>query len=149
MQNFFGIRSVKTPILGYIEREIWYGTGPMVISNFWDGLTGRSRYKVSEELDGIELTLRRHPFVGNAVVVQDPQQRLAAFVVPKPGAVLNLADIKYFVSKKLPEYMLPASIVTLDCFPLTHGGKIDYRALPVSDAPLQPSRTIAPLQTVT
>jgi hypothetical protein len=73
---------------------------------------------------------------------------LAAFVVPKPGAVLNLADIKYFASKKLPEYMLPASIVTLDCFPLTHGGKIDYRALPVSDGPLQPSRTIAPLQTV-
>ncbi|HEY7322509.1 MAG TPA: amino acid adenylation domain-containing protein [Candidatus Binatia bacterium] len=101
------------------------------------------------ELDGIAATLRKHPLVANAVAVQDtesPQPRLVGFVVPKHGAVLNTADLKSFARKKLPEYMIPASIVALDSFPLTHSGKIDYRALPVSDASSQLRRTIVPPQ---
>ena len=104
------------------------------------------------ELDGIEAALRKHPLVADAAVVQDTgsvQQRLVAYVVPQHGAVLNVADIKYFASTKLPEYMLPAMIVVLDSLPLTHNGKVDRRALPASDAAATLSRTIVPPQTAT
>jgi amino acid adenylation domain-containing protein len=91
------------------------------------------------ELDGIEAVLRKHPLVNDAAVVQGSgsiEKTLVAYLVPKHGAVLNTADVKRFVHTKLPEYMVPTKVVVLDALPLTDGGKVDRRALPIPDTDL-------------
>jgi amino acid adenylation domain-containing protein/thioester reductase-like protein len=46
------------------------------------------------------------------------------------GAQPVIADLRAFLGKTLPHYMLPSHIVVLDSFPLTSSGKIDRKALP-------------------
>src|SRR5213079_709990 len=59
--------------------------------------------------------------------------RLVAYVVARdhPG---DAAALKIFLQRKLPEYMIPRSIVFLESIPLTKNGKLDRRALPAPDA---------------
>jgi amino acid adenylation domain-containing protein len=88
------------------------------------------------ELDGIEVVLKAHPLVQDATVTQNgdsARHQLVAYLVPKQGAMLNVTEVKNFVNKKLPEYMVPTTILALDSLPRTHGGKVDRRALPNPD----------------
>ncbi|HLP60569.1 MAG TPA: condensation domain-containing protein, partial [Candidatus Deferrimicrobium sp.] len=43
---------------------------------------------------------------------------------------IELADIRGFLGKQLPDYMIPAYFVNIEKIPLTANGKIDRRALP-------------------
>lgn len=78
----------------------------------------------------IEAVLRRHPGIRQAAVVATAQQQLAAYVVSAEGAIPALADVQQFARQNLPEYMIPALILSLEHLPLTPSGKIDRRALP-------------------
>jgi thioester reductase-like protein len=69
----------------------------------------------------IEAAILAHPGIRAALVVKR-DERLVAYVVGE--AELNLHD-------RLPEYMVPSAIVTLDALPLTSNGKVDLNALPV------------------
>ncbi|MFF7646153.1 amino acid adenylation domain-containing protein [Streptomyces canus] len=102
------------------------------------------------ELDEIRSVLLENPAVRAAAVVvrqEDPTDaattRIDAYVVladghGDPGAVRRrAADI-------LPEYMLPASVTTLEALPLTTNGKLDRTKLPAPSALHQPARDIAP-----
>jgi amino acid adenylation domain-containing protein len=51
-------------------------------------------------------------------------------VVDGPSSLV--ADLRRYLKEKLPEYMVPGAIVTLDALPMTPNGKVDRRALPVS-----------------
>ncbi|CAM3627150.1 non-ribosomal peptide synthase/polyketide synthase [Kibdelosporangium persicum] len=89
----------------------------------------------------IEATLLRHPEVRQAVVVarsDDNHQRLVAYVV---GAA---DDLRPWLSKRLPEYMVPSAFVCLDEIPLTVNGKVDRRALPAPDWATFRSGHVAP-----
>ncbi|MGW6054326.1 amino acid adenylation domain-containing protein [Streptomyces sp. NPDC055189] len=91
------------------------------------------------ELGEIEERLRRHPSVQDAVVIARPQDdgqtSLCGYAVsPEPVAE---AVLKHHLARTLPEYMIPARLVTLDAFPLTPNGKLDRRALP---EPAPPAR---------
>jgi acyl carrier protein len=55
-----------------------------------------------------------------------------------PGA----AFIRQYLGSRLPEYMIPASFVKLDAFPLSSNGKIDKKSLP--DPELSSGRDTAP-----
>ena len=61
---------------------------------------------------------------------QIEDKRLIAYVVPKPGTKLEIADLRAALAATLPEYMVPSSFVLVDSFPLTANGKIDRNALP-------------------
>ncbi|WP_188547718.1 non-ribosomal peptide synthetase [Rhodococcoides trifolii] len=87
------------------------------------------------ELGEVESALRAHPGVRDAVVVRrdgDPTSagfrpaRLTGYVV---GGV-DSADVLALARERLPQYMVPTTVVVLDAMPLTPGGKIDRRALP-------------------
>jgi len=69
-----------------------------------------------------------------AVVVARPDPagnaRLVAYVVP---ATNSSEELRGYLEQRLPEYMIPAAIVTLEQLPLTPNGKIDLKALPVPD----------------
>ncbi|WP_346115243.1 amino acid adenylation domain-containing protein, partial [Nonomuraea maheshkhaliensis] len=62
-----------------------------------------------------------------------PDRRLVAYVVPAPGAVVDVAELREFVRRHLPESMVPAALVTLDELPLTPNGKVDTKSLPMPD----------------
>ena len=96
------------------------------------------------EIGEIEAALENHAGVGQAAVLasefkpriqaqlqpQIEDRRLIAYVVPKPGTKLEIADLRAALVATLPEYMVPSNFVFLDSFPLTANGKIDRNALP-------------------
>ncbi|MCX7569416.1 amino acid adenylation domain-containing protein [Tumebacillus sp. DT12] len=86
------------------------------------------------ELGEVESVLGQHPAVREAVVTvreDEPNQvRLVGYVVPRTGGVVDEADVYQFLSRQLPEYMLPASLVVLKEMPLTSSGKVNRFALP-------------------
>ncbi|MFD2122496.1 amino acid adenylation domain-containing protein [Streptomyces cirratus] len=85
------------------------------------------------ELGEIETSLARLPGVGRAAVVvrEDVpgERRLAGYVVPAPGAVLDPAAMRAELARALPEYMVPLLLV-VDGLPVTPNGKLDRKALP-------------------
>jgi amino acid adenylation domain-containing protein len=90
------------------------------------------------ELPEIESVLRSHPSIANAAVIlrQDVEgePRLVAYVTLAAGQQLKAKEVREYAGRYLPEYMLPARIVSLDALPLTGSGKIDRRALPIPES---------------
>ncbi len=56
--------------------------------------------------------------------------RLVAYVVPAPGADLDIRRLRARLAELLPPYMMPAAWVVMASLPLTAHGKVDARALP-------------------
>ncbi|MGW2327495.1 amino acid adenylation domain-containing protein [Streptomyces sp. NPDC001700] len=90
------------------------------------------------ELGEIEAALAAHPEARAATVAvwdMGPEdRRLVGYVVPRPDdADLDLDSVRAHLAARLPGYMLPARLHTLDRLPLTRNGKVDRRALPEPD----------------
>jgi acyl-CoA synthetase (AMP-forming)/AMP-acid ligase II len=81
----------------------------------------------------VENALSTHPAVADTFVlgVDDEQfgQRLAAFVVLKPGASATVDILKHYVREQLANYKVPREIVFLDELPRNAIGKIMRREL--------------------
>lgn len=90
------------------------------------------------ELGEIEAQLLGHASVARAVVIvredEPDDQRLVSYVVPKPGAVINPAEIRAHLQPKLPNYMLPQHYIVLEALPLLPNGKVDRHGLPEPNA---------------
>ncbi len=88
------------------------------------------------ELGEIEMALLTHPHVKDAGVAawdREPGEKyLAGYVVLRQGSALNVSDLKVFLRKTLPDYMLPSTFMFLESLPLTNG-KLDRSALPKPD----------------
>jgi len=79
----------------------------------------------------IETVLNRHEGVRESAVLartdDSGAKRLTAFIVSHTPS--QLGDLRTYLSEHLPDYMIPASFVLVDCFPLTSNGKLDRDAL--------------------
>ena len=86
------------------------------------------------ELGEIEMALTGHPDVLDAVVAlredRPGEKRLAAYVVPRAGAMPTASGLREFLAASLPAHMVPASVVFLRALPLTPSGKQDRTGLP-------------------
>ncbi len=90
------------------------------------------------ELGEIETMLARHPDVRDAAVVATSAaaaaaaggKRLVAYVVPESPGALRLDDLRVYLKRTLPDYMVPAAFVALDDLPVNANGKLDQAALP-------------------
>ena len=84
------------------------------------------------ELGEIEVVLGQHPAVREAVALarRDPpgDARVVAYVVALPGTSQD--ELRSFLQRKLPEFLVPSAFVYLDALPLTPSGKLDRRLLP-------------------
>jgi amino acid adenylation domain-containing protein len=99
------------------------------------------------ELGEVEAVLQAHPDIrdGVAIVREDTpgDKRLAGYFTAR--TTLAIPELRAFLQKKLPEYMVPAALMQLEVFPLTINGKVDVRALPLPDVrPDLDSTFIAP-----
>ncbi len=125
------------------------------------------------ELGEIEAALLQHPEVQSAVVAAAGEARgnnrwLVAYVVrarqetageipdgaaaddaPAPSVTPadDLAEsLREFAGSKLPDYMVPATVMFLDALPLSSNGKVDRKALPApgTDRPADSATYVAP-----
>ncbi|TGO02729.1 hypothetical protein PN36_20090 [Candidatus Thiomargarita nelsonii] len=87
------------------------------------------------ELGEIETVLAQHPAVQENIVIN--QKRLIAYIVPKPEKTINTIEIRRYLKDKIPDYMIPNTIVQIEAIPLTPNGKIDNAALPAPTIPTQ------------
>ncbi|MCW7537502.1 amino acid adenylation domain-containing protein [Aquabacterium sp. A7-Y] len=86
------------------------------------------------ELGEIESRLDAEPGIARSVVVAREDQpgdvRLVAYLVTPGGGPVDEAALRTRLKQSLPDYMLPAQVVTLSALPLLPNGKIDRKALP-------------------
>ena len=89
----------------------------------------------------IETVLAACPGIAQAAVTvrEDTpgDKRIAGYIVAAPGTGPGevTAAVRAYLSGRLPEYMVPATITVLAALPVTVSGKIDRRALPAPDGP--------------
>jgi len=87
------------------------------------------------ELHEIENCLLSHPAIEAAAVTvwpEDGRNTLCVHFVgrsQKPGQEPSFHDVRSFLARKLPDYMIPAYFVRLDSLPLNPSGKVDRKAL--------------------
>jgi amino acid adenylation domain-containing protein len=88
------------------------------------------------ELGEIEATLDKHPGVRQSVVMAREDtpgdQRLVAYVLTQQSAP-SIAELKEYLSRELPAYMVPSAFEFLDALPLTSSGKVDRKLLPAPE----------------
>ena len=84
----------------------------------------------------IEQALMKHEHIRAAVVQAIPDKKGEKILVAwlMTGVALQPDTVRSFLAKYLPVYMIPAQYVLLDVLPLTSGGKIDRKALPLPDS---------------
>jgi amino acid adenylation domain-containing protein len=133
-----------------------YRTGDLVRHRPDGGLEFLGRIDHQVKLRGfriepgeIEAVLTSFPGVRQAAVLSAAaatgDRRLPAYVAGSPD--LTAAQLRAFLRRKLPEYMVPSELILLPDLPLTPNGKIDRRALarieppPADEADLDPPRT--------
>lgn len=85
------------------------------------------------ETGEIENLLMRHEDIKEAIVLPrnngGDENYLCAYLVTSTAGQ-NEADIKQYLSRSLPEYMVPSYIMFIDAIPFTPTGKIHHAALP-------------------
>ena len=86
------------------------------------------------ELGEIQAALLAHRDVREAAVIARSKpsgdQYLAAYVVTELPENETASILREWLVARLPAYMVPAFIVSMEALPLTVNGKLDRRALP-------------------
>ncbi|MET8798818.1 amino acid adenylation domain-containing protein [Nocardia sp. NPDC004568] len=93
------------------------------------------------ELGDIESAILRRPEIAQVAVIlredSPGDQRLVAYLRARTGAVPDIDAVRATVRDALPEYMIPAAFVELGEIPMTSSDKLDRKALPVPDYPVE------------
>ncbi|SNT19760.1 AMP-binding enzyme C-terminal domain-containing protein, partial [Actinoplanes regularis] len=109
----------------------------------WDGggllhFAGRSDEQVKIrgfriEPAEVQAVLQQHPQVAQAAVIARDNQLIGYLVAA--GDELDVAAVREFAARRLPDYMMPTILTVLDTLPLNANGKLDRAALPAPDLP--------------
>jgi amino acid adenylation domain-containing protein len=101
------------------------------------------------ELGEVRLTLCAHPDVAAAAVVARADSTgeigLAGYAVPRRAGV-SVRSIRELLSRRLPEYACPATLILVPELPLTPNGKVDYAALPGPPADRAAAAPVTPTE---
>jgi cyclohexanecarboxylate-CoA ligase len=132
--NFGGY--LKRPQWNATDAEGWFDTGDLarLDAQGYIRITGRSKDVIirgGENIPVVEIEslLYRHPAVSMAAIVAYPDERLGeracAVVVPKPGQLVDMAQLVEFLKQqKVALQYIPEKLLVLDAMPTTPSGKI-------------------------
>ncbi|MCK4764860.1 MAG: amino acid adenylation domain-containing protein, partial [Candidatus Aminicenantes bacterium] len=125
----------------FIPGDILYKTGDL--ANWLpDGnveFTGRIDHQVKIrgfriELGEIEENLLSHKDIKEAVLITGAAAKgdkyLCAYIVSRTSGIVDTAELREYLSQKLPDYMVPSYFMQLERIPLTPNGKVNRKALP-------------------
>jgi len=101
------------------------------------------------ELGEIEATLGQYKEVKEAILIVNTQLLLIAYVTLTTPLDNEASILHSWLKTQLPQYMLPARIITLEKMPLTANGKIDRQALKnlSNDRPISSEENFVPANT--
>ncbi|NHN25921.1 amino acid adenylation domain-containing protein [Flavobacterium jejuense] len=100
------------------------------------------------ELGEIENQLSKHELINQTVVVvkeKEGDKSIVAYYTANEE--IDSSNLKSFIAKSLPDYMLPSFFIRLEKMPLTSNGKTDKKALP--DPEIKESENYVAASTVT
>ncbi|MBO4204414.1 amino acid adenylation domain-containing protein [Micromonospora echinofusca] len=124
-----GARMYRTGDRGY-----WRSDGNLQFLRRLDDQVKIHGYRV--ETGEVEHKLTEHPGIEHAVVVARPNahghNQLVAYLVPSGPAAPRTAELRAWLERLLPSYLVPAIFVQIDAVPLDANGKVDRKALPES-----------------
>ena len=133
------IGGIDTLIYRSGDRGRWRNDGLLEHMGRFDFQVKVRGYRI--ELGEIEARCNEAPGVARSVVVtredQPGDMRLVAYLANSAGATIDLAALDRHLRSRLPQYMVPQHIVTLDAIPLLPNGKVDRKALPKPSATRQ------------
>jgi amino acid adenylation domain-containing protein len=126
-----GVRTYRT---GDLARRL--PDGRLVFLGRADRLVKIRGHRV--ELGEVEAALAALPGVGPAAVVARPRiggagagdQEIIGYVVPAPDASVDPTALRAGLALRLPDFMLPRTVVAVDALPMGVTGKLDVAALP-------------------
>ncbi|MGL4305499.1 MAG: non-ribosomal peptide synthase/polyketide synthase [Mycobacteriaceae bacterium] len=138
-------RFIANPLSGVSSRM--YRTGDLVrwvIGDHGPNLEylGRTDFQVKVrglriELGDIEAAISQHPQVAQSAVIvhgSDADAVIVAYfarnISEREQLALGTDELRDFVAGQLPRYMVPATFIELDSFPLNANGKLDRKLLP-------------------
>ncbi|HEX3045685.1 MAG TPA: amino acid adenylation domain-containing protein [Bacillota bacterium] len=125
---------ISHPQLGYIYRTGDYG---VLHREGYIEFLGRKDQQVKIrgfriELAEIESSLLKYDGIRNVLVIdyQDESNKkyLCAYLVSSQK--LMVSELREFLRRRLPDYMIPTFFMQLDNIPLTANGKVDRKGLP-------------------
>ncbi|MCG7410807.1 amino acid adenylation domain-containing protein [Paenibacillus sp. ACRRX] len=128
---------IQHPSLGRIYRTGDYGR---LLQEGYIEFLGRKDHQIKirgyrVELGEISSVLLQHNLISQAVVLdrEDSQRKkyLCAYIVA--SELMDLTDLREYMKKNLPDYMVPQYVVQLEEIPLTPNGKINRNELPDPD----------------
>ena len=85
------------------------------------------------KLGEIEGALLKHDLVKNAAVIVIEKGGNKYITAYYTGETIPEDELKLFLNPLIPDYMMPSFFVHLEKMPVTPGGKIDKKALPVPE----------------
>ncbi|WP_244169902.1 amino acid adenylation domain-containing protein, partial [Paenibacillus helianthi] len=87
------------------------------------------------ECGEIEAQLLEHEEVNETVVMaresQDGSKYLCAYIVSETA--VDVTELRRYLERRLPSYMVPAYFIQVERMPLTSNGKVDRKALPLPE----------------
>ncbi len=134
----------------FVKGERLYRTGDRAVRTIGGSLVFRGRRDDQVKIRGnrvelgeVEKVLATSPLVSEAAAaVWEPapgDRRLVTYAVLDGGAAVEPEQLRTFLADRLPTYMVPSRVITLDALPTSASGKLDRKSLPVpepDDAPL-------------
>ena len=120
----------------------YFNDGNMVFLNRLDTQVKIRGFRI--ELGEIESAVAQYDVVkDNVVIVREDipgDKKLVGYIILTENKEVDLAELKHFLTTKLPDYMVPATFVTIDKFPVTLNGKVDRKLLP---APIETTSQVS------
>ncbi|MFW0789329.1 amino acid adenylation domain-containing protein [Gordonia sp. CPCC 205333] len=121
-----GARMYRT---GDIAR--WNGHGSMEYLGRADDQVKVRGHRI--ELGEISSVLRQAPGIAAAAVAVHGEALVGYYVPAAASVAVDDAVIRDHLTARLPDYMVPATLLVLDALPLTANGKLDRKALPLPE----------------